>query len=117
MSDGRSRNCSVTQSLVEIGYALKGLPIDVAERALSGRRAMAVATSEDYLSWGRVHRLRHYTVMPTDRAVLPSVLQANRDRPMLGYGLGRSYGDSCLNEDGILIRMSHLNRVLAFDNE
>jgi FAD/FMN-containing dehydrogenase len=108
---------SGTQSLAGIGHSLKGSEVDVAERALAGRQAMTAATSEDYLSWGRVHRFRHYTVTATDRAILPSVLQANRDRPVLGYGLGRSYGDSCLNEDGILIRMSHLNRVLAFDDE
>ena len=34
---------------------------------------------------------------------------------MLPYGFGRSYGDSCLNQDGVLLDASHLNRFIAFD--
>jgi FAD/FMN-containing dehydrogenase len=35
--------------------------------------------------------------------------------PFLAYGLGRSYGDSCLNEGGTIIRTSQLNRFVSFD--
>jgi FAD/FMN-containing dehydrogenase len=52
-----------------------------------------------------------------DRGDLPGILATNADRPLLGYGLGRSYGDSCLNQDGVLIQMSNLNRILTFDNQ
>ena len=85
-----------------------GVPRSVLMRALP---------SDDCLSWGRVHRFRHYVVRPTEREALTGILEANRDRPLLGYGLGRSYGDSCLNQDGVLIQMSGLNRILTFDNE
>ncbi len=33
----------------------------------------------------------------------------------LPYGQGRSYGDSCLNENGILLQTSNLNRFISFD--
>jgi len=39
------------------------------------------------------------------------------DAPVLAYGLGRSYGDSCLNDGGYLIDTSALDRILAFDAE
>lgn len=35
--------------------------------------------------------------------------------PALPYGLGKSYGDSCLNEDGTLIDCSKLNKFIHFD--
>lgn len=37
--------------------------------------------------------------------------------PVLAYGNGRSYGDSCLNDGGPLILGRSLDRVLAFDRE
>lgn len=36
-------------------------------------------------------------------------------RPVLPFGCGRSYGDSCLNTDGILLNMRGLRRFMAFD--
>jgi len=36
---------------------------------------------------------------------------------MLAYGMGRSYGDCCLNEDGTLLVTTGMNHVLAFDAE
>lgn len=35
--------------------------------------------------------------------------------PLLPRGLGRSYGDSCLNEGGTLVDCSRLDRFIAFD--
>jgi FAD/FMN-containing dehydrogenase len=37
--------------------------------------------------------------------------------PGLPYGLGRSYGDSCLNDGGVLIDTSQLSRLIQFDSE
>jgi FAD/FMN-containing dehydrogenase len=39
------------------------------------------------------------------------------DSPALPYGLGRSYGDSCVNDGGVLIDTSHLSRLMLFDSE
>jgi len=69
-----------------------------------------------YQSWGRlpkatpsaVHRL-HWR---SDLAEL-----ALGQEPALPYGLGRSYGDSCLNDGGVLIDTSQLSRLIHFDSE
>ncbi len=37
--------------------------------------------------------------------------------PYLAYGMGRSYGDSCLNKNGILINSFQLNHILDFDSD
>src|SRR5258708_473161 len=34
---------------------------------------------------------------------------------ILAHGQGRSYGDSCLNENGVLISTRKLNRFIHFD--
>ena len=35
--------------------------------------------------------------------------------PLLPFGLGRSYGDSCLNDDGILIDTRRLDHFVELD--
>jgi FAD/FMN-containing dehydrogenase len=72
--------------------------------------------TDQHLSWGRVQRQRHYLVPLRDKAELPAVIACYGGRPILGYGLGRSYGDSCLNQDGVLIDMSNLNKIIEFDS-
>jgi FAD/FMN-containing dehydrogenase len=37
--------------------------------------------------------------------------------PVLAHGLGRSYGDSCLNDGGVLLATRRLDRFLALDAE
>ena len=39
------------------------------------------------------------------------------DKPVLPYGLGKSYGDSCQNDDGVIIDMRGLNKFISFDTE
>ena len=64
-------------------------------------------------SWGR-----YPPVVQTSLALawasdgLPATPQ-----PLLPYGLGRSYGDVCLNPDGPVLLTRGLRRVLAFDAE
>jgi len=67
-------------------------------------------------SWGRYPQVTSRQVLPINwRHELPdlSLLPA----PLLPYGFGRSYGDSCLNEDGVLLDMRPLNRLIAFDEQ
>ncbi len=40
---------------------------------------------------------------------------AARKGPAIAYGLGRSYGDACLNPDGVLLDTHALDRLIAFD--
>lgn len=44
------------------------------------------------------------------------MLPANA-RSVLAYGAGRSYGDSCLNDSGVLLSTVRLDNILAFDRE
>ena len=73
---------------------------------------------ERYCSWGRYPQVSHagvYQVNWIDE--LPNVLQHTADRSLLAYGLGRSYGDSCLNEGRHLVDCSRLDRFLDADFE
>lgn len=64
------------------------------------------------LSWGRYPAPRNQTVVPLywRDAALPLV-----DGRMLPRGNGRSYGDSCTNDDGFLLYTRGLDRFIAFD--
>lgn len=65
------------------------------------------------LSWGRffryAHHVKHLNWPSDDLSFL-----VKEHGPFLPYGLGRSYGDSCLNDQGTLICTSRLNRFIEF---
>jgi FAD/FMN-containing dehydrogenase len=69
-----------------------------------------------YQSWGRLPKA-------TPSAVQRLYWRSDLDDLDLGtssglpYGLGRSYGDSCLNDGGVLIDTSQLSRLIHFDSE
>jgi FAD/FMN-containing dehydrogenase len=64
-------------------------------------------------SWGRVAKAEQLVHEPGFADELPALLSSNSSS--IAYGLGRSYGDSCLNGGGSLIRMHRLDRVLGAD--
>jgi FAD/FMN-containing dehydrogenase len=64
-------------------------------------------------SWGGLRAHDTTTLAPEAWFVDP----APQRGPVLAYGNGRSYGDSCLNDGGRLIIARSLDRVLAFDRE
>jgi len=73
-------------------------------------------TTEEMLSWGRYPRTVHHHVhKPAWNDQLPEILKAAANSFLLPRGLGRSYGDSCLNAGRDLIDCRRLNRFLAFD--
>ncbi|MFO1533248.1 MAG: FAD-dependent oxidoreductase [Thermoplasmatota archaeon] len=51
------------------------------------------------------------------RFVSDALPMPNDGRSVLPHGLGRSYGDSCIDEGGVLLRTGGLDRALAFDAE
>lgn len=76
------------------------------------------ASAAQCVSWGRYPKARHraiYHASWTDQ--LPAMIEAAAPESLLPYGLGRSYGDSCLNDGRDLVECSRLNRILSFDPE
>ena len=79
-------------------------------------QSIVPANNAKYQSWGRypkVHDSLVETVYWQDD--IPDLSQF--DRPILAYGYGRSYGDSCLNNGGIMLDMRSMNRFIAFDDQ
>lgn len=66
-------------------------------------------------SWGRFPRA---TPRSVEQVAWQSDIRIDPGKhPILAYGLGRSYGDVCLNDGGDVLTMSHCDRILAFDRE
>ncbi|MBN9019786.1 MAG: FAD-binding oxidoreductase [Rhizobiales bacterium] len=65
-------------------------------------------------SWGRVTRPSQNVASPHFADELPSLVAGAGDT-RLGVGLMRSYGDSNLNPNGSVIRMTGLDRIHHFD--
>lgn len=67
-------------------------------------------------SWGRYPQSRPARVRTVQwTSEIAEVLRT--ESSLLAYGCGRSYGDSCLNNDGTLVVTTHLDRFMAFDPE
>lgn len=64
-------------------------------------------------SWGRLGAPEHDVRVLDDRAALAAGIAA--PLPGLAYGMGRSYGDVCLNPGGTLWQTRGLDRMIAFD--
>ena len=64
-------------------------------------------------SWGRLSALPHDVIELGDRDRIGVTLSTHK--PGIAYGLGRSYGDACLNPNGVLWSTAGLDRLIAFD--
>jgi len=65
-------------------------------------------------SWGRYPKTTE-TIKRLTWSTEP--LPANGDDKLLPYGMGRSYGDVCLNNCGTLLVTTALDHILAFDEQ
>lgn len=65
-------------------------------------------------SWGRLSHEQHHVVQLEDHRSLSAKIQ--QGLPGISYGMGRSYGDVCLNPDGTLWQTRRLNRFISFDD-
>ncbi|ADC71526.1 FAD linked oxidase domain protein [Thioalkalivibrio sp. K90mix] len=63
-------------------------------------------------SWNRIPRVAHAAEVTLNRRGQPL---PGASHPLLAYGLGRSYGDVCLNPGGSLLHTRDLDRFIAFD--
>ncbi len=71
--------------------------------------------STTYQSWGNFPKVsqRGCPILWRKKSLpLP-----NRPDTVLPHGLGRSYGDVCLNEGGVLLTTRRLNRFISFDTD
>ena len=75
-------------------------------------------TIKHYLSWARYPNAtpKHKSVKRLQwRDNLPDLSEL--EASVLPFGYGRSYGDSCLNDDGVLLDATGLGQFIAFDTE
>lgn len=67
------------------------------------------------LAWGRLFNWpQAVSSLPWRNSKLPEL--APDEQSYLPYGLGRSYGDSCLNKDGTLVSSKNLQQFIRFDS-
>ena len=64
-------------------------------------------------SWGRLSSFPHQVIDLSDRQQISAVMQATQ--PGVAHSMGRSYGDVCLNPDGVLWHTVGLNRFIHFN--
>ena len=70
----------------------------------------------DYHSWGRLFKHpQAFSTLNWRHEQLPKLQPG--EGSYLPYGLGRSYGDSCLNTNGLLLSTKSLKRFIQFDEE
>jgi len=67
-------------------------------------------------AWGRLKQL-DCEVLPLQEPQQVPVAMGASGRPGLAYGMGRSYGDACLNGAGPLWLTTGLNRFISFDED
>jgi FAD/FMN-containing dehydrogenase len=66
-------------------------------------------------SWGRLGHWAHDVIPLHESAAVASHLA--RSAPGIAYGMGRSYGDVCLNPQGTLWTTRGMDRFIHFDRE
>jgi len=74
---------------------------------------------DNQVSWGRTLHASHEIAFPKFSSQLENIIKqgsANKNG-LLAIGMGRSYGDSCLNDNGAVIDMTALNRLISFDEK
>ncbi|MFN6113954.1 MAG: FAD-dependent oxidoreductase [Bacteroidota bacterium] len=65
-------------------------------------------------SWGRYPQSHAARIVD---AAWAHDVDLSRYQSVIAYGLGRSYGDVCLNDGGTVLRMHRCDRILSFDRQ
>lgn len=66
-------------------------------------------------AWGRLGTSDHRMQVLTDRTRIAEIIHGQHQG--LAFGMGRSYGDVCLNPGGTLWDLRSLDRFIAFDEQ
>ena len=71
----------------------------------------------DIVPWGRIPRTHMRVARPSFHDELDALVRADSSgvNGVLATGLRRSYGDTCINDDGAVIDMTGLDHVVSFD--
>ena len=69
---------------------------------------------ESYRSWGNLLSTSHTVLRPAFQTVLSEFPSSE---PLISYGNGRSYGDVCQNNNGLICDMRQLDRIIELDEE
>ncbi len=64
-------------------------------------------------SWGRLSAYPHEVLSLCDLSTVSGMLATRKSG--IAHGMGRSYGDVCLNPEGVLWNTTGLDRFIAFD--
>lgn len=67
-------------------------------------------------SWGRLSAEPHHALSARDLPALQQTLR-HRNSPGVAHGMGRSYGDACLNPGGTLWLTCGLDHFIAFNED
>lgn len=74
----------------------------------------AINARQKISSWGRLNAHFHDVVAFNDPAKIANQLAAHQ--PGIAYGMGRSYGDVCLNPDGVLWSTRSVDHFIQCDD-
>jgi len=72
-------------------------------------------SEREFWGWGRYPRVQAFCARPERSRGVVEAFADRRGSPVLGFGLGRSYGDAALIEGGRVILTERLDRMLHFD--
>ena len=72
---------------------------------------------EEIRSWGRAHEFKHSVSNLSSRCNITKHLAESLEgnKSALPFGMGRSYGDSNLNKDGLLLKTSLMKAFIEAD--
>ncbi len=70
---------------------------------------------KELTGWGCFRASRGHIYRPEKLKGIGAVIQGSEESSYIGRGLGRSYGDAALNQDGGVILTERVDRFLSFE--